>query len=216
MKSGLLPRLLLSANLILPLGEPQNWKSITYGKIPANTITSVVGSLNINVKKSASPLVYKFENPIRLNSIRFAGVWTGNLNIPSALKQGSKGADDFVLRIGLVVAGDKRLNFIQKKLAPDWVKQLHDLAPSGSGIDRIHFLVLTQDNQLKGTQRKHPLSDLLLEDYISSSDKPERFTAEKNFLEGLEVLGLWISADGDDTKSTFTVEIDQLEITSGN
>jgi hypothetical protein len=138
---------------------------------------------------------------------------TGNLsnllNLPNA-NQGQEGSDDFSLKIGLVIAGDKTLNAVQKLFSAKWVRKLYDLAPEGSGVDRIYFLNAVQNKDLLGQQRQHPLSDLLYENNVWLLDKNGDFTLTYKLENPEKVIAVWLSIDGDDTQSSYTTTIKNL------
>ena len=117
-----------------------------------------------------------------------------------------------MLKIGLVESGDKTLGWIQRRMAADWVKQLHDMAPQGYGIERIHFLSTTQEPNGLGKARQHPLSELLYETRVTHLSQSGPFEMRHRLAEPTEVLGVWLSIDGDDTGSQFEVEIDSITL----
>lgn len=201
-----------AAAVVVPVLDLQKWTSLSYSKIPANTVSVAGGGLHIAVNKSASPLVYKFDSPVTAKSIHVEARWSGELHIPGNAVQGEAGADDFVLKVGVVEAGERRLNWLQRRIAADWIRQLFRLAPKGTGVERIHFLSATQQENLLGSQRVHPLSDLLHETHITYLDKPAAFELNYQFEEPVVVLGLWISSDGDDTDSNFELTIDRITL----
>ncbi len=183
---------------------------MSFRKIPANTVRFADDGLHIAVDKSASPLVHKLAAPLAIRGVRIRASWQGTLDLPAGAVQGQVSADDFVLKAGLVEAGPQTLNWVQRRVAAPWIKTLFKLAPKGSGVERIHFLSTTQDAALLGTQRVHPLSELLYESRITRLSNPGEFELYQSFDEPVEILGLWLSADGDDTGSRFDVLIHQI------
>ncbi len=198
--------LFLSAVILVPL-EPGSWKQIPYGSVPTHLLSNELG-LKIAVKESASALVYKFDKPLRIKNVAISLTQEGVINY-QAKKIGEKGADDFPLRLGFVIAGEKKLSWGQNLIAPKWVKELYKLAPKDKGLDRVHYLVVAQEKPLYA-KRFHPFSELLEEEIVGIVEKGQ-FQGTLSAPEG-EVLGLWVSADGDDTKSTFNMTINQLKI----
>jgi len=198
--------------LEIPLDTDTGWSSLTYRNIPANAVAFGEAGLKISVDTSASPLVYRLDEPTKLTGIDVRARWRGKLVLPAGARQGEKGADDFVLKVGLVEAGGKTLNWFQRSIAAEWIRRLHDLAPESGGIDRIHFLSTTQQEELLGESRVHPLSELLHETRIAHLGSAGVFEMSHAFDEPVEVLGLWISADGDDTGSVFELVIESIEL----
>lgn len=203
---------LMFVALALPLDQSANWEQAVYSKIPKNEISYGKEGLAIKVNSSASPLIYPFAQVKRVQSFKVRGEFKGLPKMSDPSKQGSDGFDDFPLRVGFIVPGKKTLNAVQRAFAPAWVKNLYAKAPKGSGIDRIQFYSLTQNPSQKGQSREHPRSDLIREDFFEVVSSPGKFEYEFKLKEPIMASGLWISTDGDDTKSAFEVLISNLEI----
>jgi hypothetical protein len=127
----------------IPLSDLSRWEQLTYNGIQPNTVTAQQDGLHITVRGSASPLIYRLDHPTVVTELQVVASWSGMITLPRMKTQGDEGADDFVLKLGLVEAGDQTLNWVQKRVAANWIKRLHGLAPAGTGINRIHFLTTT-------------------------------------------------------------------------
>lgn len=207
--------LLLSSSataLDVPVDDLSNWTVLSFSNIKPNEVSVDNGALRIAVAGSASPLVYRFDKPVRVTGVTVTASWTGSLTIPPGVTQGDNNADDFVLKFGIVEAGERRLNWLQRSIAADWIKQLFKLAPKGSGVERIHFLSTTQQKELLGSSRVHPLSDLLYETRVVYLEGPGDFVLQQEFTDPVETLGLWLSVDGDDTGSNFELRIKSIAL----
>jgi hypothetical protein len=196
----------------IPVSDLQQWTSLSYSSVPANTVAVENGNLHISVNKSASPLIYKLDEPLAVVSLAVKARWSGKLNLPQDAVQGEAGADDFILKLGIVEAGEHTLNWLQRRIAADWIQQLFKLAPVGSGVARINFLSTTQQQNLLGSRRIHPLNELLYETRIAYLESPGEFEMVYQFEKPVVVLGLWISADGDDTGSSFDLSIERITL----
>ncbi|MEX2494780.1 MAG: hypothetical protein WD448_01760 [Woeseia sp.] len=196
----------------VPVDALEGWTESEYRRVPPNEVSVQDGALHIAIGRSSSPLVYKLETPKRVKAFTVTATWNGELDIPADAVQGSENSDDFVLKVGLVEAGDRTLNWFQRRVAADWILELHELAPEGNGVRRINFYSTTQQADQVGTSRHHPLSDLLYEERVLYLPEPGRFQLSRRFEEPIETLGLWISSDGDDTGSEFTLAIEQIEL----
>jgi len=188
----------------------QEWVELKYKNIPANTVTYNSSSIDIKVNQSASPLVHKLSEPLMIEEFDFQLKVSGE--IPA--KPNEKIGEDSFFRLGLVATGDKKLNWWEKKLASDWVLKLFSMAPKGIGLDKIYFFnVGSQASQL-GSQRLHPKSDLMLEKIIAAKKTGTEEVLEVNhrLSQPLNVVALWISSDGDDTKSQFSVTLQKLSL----
>jgi len=202
----------LAVPTVIPLDRAERWEALTYRKIPANTVAFDEMGLTLTINGSASPLVHGLDAPCRVSRVRVQGIWHGEINVPAGAVQGAKGVDDFVLKLGLVEAGDQTLNWFQRKWAAPWIRTLFKLAPKGSGVHRIHFLSTTQQPAQLNQSRVHPLSDLLYETRVTLLEAPGAFEMDVTLAEPVEVLALWISADGDDTGSEFTLHLDDITL----
>lgn len=199
--------------LNIPLHKKGKWQILTYSSLPANKIDFSNQGLSIQVDGSASPLIYPLtSNPLKINKISVEGSIDKLLNIKSGGVQGEKGFDDFNLRFGLVLLGPNRLNWLQKKLAPSWVLKMFNLAPKNQGIDHIHFLNAVQSSSLLNHFRTHDLSDYIKERYAWLMNKPGSFSYTYKFDKPQFTGALWISVDGDDTKSSFNLKIQKITL----
>jgi hypothetical protein len=136
------------------------------------------------------------------------GSVTGLPKIQKNRRQGDKKADDFAIRIGLVISGTKKLGRIEKLFASELVKRLCELVPNSQGIDHVLFLNLANDPPPKWKNRIHPIGKGLLRERVACvSNEPGDFTLRVEFREPRTVLALCIISDGDDTKSKFQVNV---------
>ena len=198
-------------NVHLPLSSPDQWLLLKYSSLEPNKVSFFENRLKIEVAGSASPVIYPFQNPRVLESISLNLKVNGSLNLDDQL-QGSSGVDDFVFRLGVVYEGDQTLNFFQRAIAAKWVKTLFDLAPDDAGVDHIAFFNVYSDGRLAGKERYHPASRLMKEMFVESVSEGNTVTLEWTPDKSKRVLGLWISSDGDDTNSSYFVEISELRL----
>lgn len=203
--------ILLWGALIIPLDKSDSWQILKFSNLPPHQIKFNEKGLLVNVVKSSSPLIHPLPQRMEVKALKVSGEIIGRLDLKGKT-QGEKGADDFELRIGLVLQGNKNLNWAQRLVAADWIKKLHSLAPSQAGIEEILFLNAVQDKSLVSFERRHPLSDLLKEHYVWFVEKEGRFVFQHKFPHAQKTLALWLSIDGDDTRSEYQVLIDHIEL----
>lgn len=206
-----LKSLLVAGVIAVPLQMPADWQLLEYRDLPANAVEFGADGMAVRVAASASPIVYPLPRPTRIEGIDVSGHLDRLLALEPGI-QGSLGGDDFALKLGLVVAGDKTLNPVQRLFSAGWVKRLYALAPESAGIDRIEFLNAVQDPALLGARRQHPLSDLIYENNVWLIDAPGNFELSHRLDEPLEVVAIWLSIDGDDSESRYTTLIRDLRL----
>ena len=212
-----LSQYLLAAMFVIPLTDDKGWQVLQFRKIKPNKVEFSEKGLGVSVNKSASPIIFPLPKPMAIHSLSVKGSLSGLPKIPKKLKQGEKGADDFAMKIGLVIKGEKKLNFFQRQISPEWVLTLFKLAPKGMGVNHIHFLNLINKKEDLGQSRKHPLSDLIFEDNewileptSEATSSAHRFDLNKTFKKPMQTLAIWLGADGDDTESKFNLELKEL------
>ncbi|MDD0852763.1 hypothetical protein HBN50_06630 [Halobacteriovorax sp. GB3] len=190
--------------------QASSWQILKYSSLKENTISFDKDLLTIGVDSSASPLIYPLSAATSFKKLHFKGHIKGTLNLKE--KQGDKGADDFLVRVGVVYEGEQTLNFFQKAIAAKWITTLFELAPSGSGVSYIQFFNLYDDDRLKDQRRTHPQSELLKESFVAKAS--DQFDITVDLDPTKKVLALWLSSDGDDTNSRFQVQFEQIKLLS--
>lgn len=203
----------LLAVIVVPTTELKDWKSEQFTRAEKNQVTVSAQGLKIQVNKSASPLIYSLGKKTKLTGFKIRGEFLGLPKFDDVLKQGQKGFDDYPLRVGFIVAGDKKLSGIKKMFAAKWVTRLYEQVPEGMGLDSVHFYNVTQNVKQVGTSRFHPASNLLKENFFASVTTSGPFNYDYQFEKPMDdVVALWMSIDGDDTKSEFAVIVSALEL----
>lgn len=209
--AGLITCLAQGATFKLSLDRTNGWMFLSYRNIPPNTFRASLAGLEIGVTNSAAPAVFPLTNLLPVTELRVSGRITGLLTIPPG-KQGLRGFDDYAIRVGLVESGPRTLSWREKLMSADWVKKLFALASPDTGINRIHFFNLGTDPKQVGQSRAHPMSDLMVETIVAVPDAGGHFAFTNHFAKPMKVLAVWIACDGDDTKSSFAVTLNKVEL----
>ena len=200
--------------VIIPLNFQGQWIDEKFSGRPQNNVTFSAQGMNVSVSSSASPLLYPFEQVKRIVKFEVEGEFKGLPKLKDPSLQGSKDYDDYPLRIGLIIDGEMQLTGLKKAFAPEWIKKIYESLRGEQGIDHIEFYNVTQNlDQLK-TTRTHFASKLLKENFFAHVAKPEKFNYSVTLDKPQRVRGLWISIDGDDTKSNYEVRINKLTLTT--
>jgi hypothetical protein len=205
--------MIFAAAFAVPLQQMNDWQLLQYNGIAPNQVSFTQAGMTVEVMGSASPIIYPLDEARLVRRIEVTGTLNELLTLDGA-KQGLQNNDDFSLKIGLVVAGDKTLNSVQKLFTADWIKRLYELAPEGSGIDSIYFLNAVQASARLGQQRQHPLSDLIFENNVWLLDKPGDFAMAHILDRPRKVIAIWLSIDGDDSRSNYSTLIKSLHLES--
>lgn len=206
-----LTMLVLAGAIALPLQQTGDWQLLEYSGLKANEVTFSREGMRVRVDNSASPIIYPLDEPTRVSRVSVTGNLNKLLNVATE-SQGDEGNDDFALKLGLVIAGDKTLSAFQRMFSAAWIKTLFDLAPDGAGVEKIYFLNAVQHKSLLGRQRRHPLSDLIYENNAWLLDKAGDFSFSYELDKPQDVIAIWLSIDGDDTRSSYTATIHSLNL----
>ncbi|MDF1753289.1 MAG: hypothetical protein P1U89_10975 [Verrucomicrobiales bacterium] len=195
--------------------SPEGWHLLSFGDTKPNIVSEHPASLTISVNNSAGPLVYGFDSVKKFTGIRIQGTIDDLIRLSPNRKQGAKGSDDYALRLGVILTGDRKLGALERKFAPTWIKELESLSPAGSGLGEIHFYNVENGSGSGWTRRTHPLGKGLIKEEIARTlTQPGPIDFEIQFEKELSLSGLWIACDGDDTHSKFKVTINRIEMIS--
>lgn len=202
----------LFAAMVIPTNSLTDWKTEKFSSVPKNQTTASSNGLLIQVKRSAGPIIFPLKSKIKISGFKISGEFQNLPKISNPSQQGEKGFDDYPLRLGFVVPGKQKLSGLKKMMAAQWVKDLYEQVKDGDGIDYVHFFNVTQNPQQVGKTRTHPASDLFQEEFFAAVKHSGPFAYDYQFEKPLEAIALWLSIDGDDTKSTFNVLVSSLEL----
>ena len=199
------------AIVAIPTGDPSLWKELRFNSIPANKVTYDQSFLQIEVNQSASPLIYRFERIKNVDEVSLQLEISGQMN-QDQFKKWKDFEEDSYLRVGLIATGSKRPSRLKLFFAPDWVKTLFSLAPEGVGLDQIHFFNVAVQSHLIGKRRNHAKSEYISEEIlIARENRQERISVQIRPTSPMKITGFWLSADGDDSRSNFSLKIKNFQ-----
>ncbi len=207
---------LLFAIFAIPTKTLTGWQIEKFTHIKPNSVSASQNGLTVEVNSSASPLIYKLATPLLISGFQISGEFKGLPHFSDVSKQGRKGFDDYALRVGFIVPGSKRLSGIKKFFAAAWVKHLYSELPAGAGLDHIQFFDVTQNLEQLGQEHTSPSSNLIHENVFADVTAPGPFFYKYKLSAPLKSAAVWISIDGDDTKSKYTVVINQIKLDGAN
>ena len=200
-----------TCSVTIPSEDDEGWQVLRYKNIPANSVDFSTLGLRIQVDHSAASLVYPLSAPMAVARLAVRGRVDGDLRI-APRRQGEEGFDDYVLRAGLVLTGDRRLGFLSRMFAPEWVKKLYALAPPNQGVSKVRFFNIGTAPDQIGQRRVHPDSDLFEEEVVDVLRADGTFELDVPLVPTVEAVAVWLSSDGDDSGSTFTVLVDRITL----
>lgn len=201
---------------VVPL-HVEKWIPLAYSNIPQNklfsggrdgaSVSSSEASIRVDVDRSAGPLIYPLGKALPILSFQVRGEWEGEKR-----EENGPFDEDSVLRVGLVEQGTETLTGARKWFAADWVKKLFSLAPKGVGIKRISFFNITNRENQIGKARVHPKSKLIHESVRFLSAQPGAFEFTVSLEDPMNTLALWLSSDGDQTQSKFSIKLKEIRL----
>lgn len=109
---------LLCGAFVVPLTSQDGWEALKFRGIEQNEVRFDAAGLTIDVDGSAGPLVYPLTAPLTVTRVRARGMVSGQLALGDPARQGAPGQDDYVVRIGLVETGDRRLGRFARLTSP--------------------------------------------------------------------------------------------------
>ena len=200
-------------SVTIPVEDDEGWQLLRYSNIPPHAVDFSPIGLRVQVDHSAAPLVYPLSVPTAVARLTVRGRVDGDLRV-APRRQGEEGFDDYVLRAGLVLTGSRRLGFFRRMFTPEWVKMLYAVAPPNQGISKVRFFNVGTDQDQIGQRRVHPLSDLFEEEVVAVPRADGTFELDVPLIPPVEAVAVWLSIDGDDTGSVFTVLVERVSLST--
>lgn len=204
----------LLAATLAALGSPADWHSLQFRRIPPIETQLTEDRLTLKVRSSAGGLVRQLPRGTQVQSLIVTGSVEGELKV-DADRLWQKGHEDAYLRVGLIVAGGRPLGTLERLMAPAWIVTMDKvLCADGRAPAAIRNHLLIPHAAWIGQQRPNPHMAQLVDHMVTTPDANGRFTMRVDLPETMELVGLWLMTDGDDSGSTFTVTVDSLELSA--
>lgn len=183
------------------------FKHITFSDIPSTSYKEADGNqLKITVKNSASFLLKPFKAALNVKQVSLLWRANGQPQIPSAAIEAAKKGDDALLRIGLIVEGSAPL---VPFFAPQWIKSVRDYLHLPS--DRMMYLVVGAKHAA-GSTWESPYSGSIKNLAMESEPVGDGWNRASATFDALNVVGFLLMSDGDDTASTFVVDVKDVKL----
>jgi hypothetical protein len=190
-----------------------DWQAITFDGIKPTLFRQIETpggeGIELTVTHSSSFLVHAFRKVETISRVRWKMQYSGLPAVANRSEESSRSGDDFVLRVGLIAAGDHKQ---VSMFAPDWIKQLARILNGTAG--NVVYLVASRYHS-PGSTWPSPYSGQL--SYVSVAEmtdesRPDWLEVSYNLPTPMHVVGLWLMADGDNTHANFQTTISQLRI----
>lgn len=200
----------LNSNLYSFSINVKDYNHVTFKSIAETvyTNTDLEGTrvLQMQVASSASFLFYPFDKMSEVRGLSLVWRTSGSINISSHDEEKKKSGDDYPLRIGLALSGARPwLPFF----APMWLKMLDQILKLPS--DRLLYFVLGSKAQSDESWLS-PFSSEISYKSLTSREEGGWMLANYSFDVPYKIVGVWIMADGDQTKSSFITTLKELNL----
>lgn len=184
------------------------FKHISFADIKPSIYSQEAGGvLRVDVEASASFLLQAWAEPRRVRSLSLLWRGQGQLKVRDAKHEQEKAGDDARLRIGLLLQGEAPM---VPFFAPAWIKIIKDVMRHPAG--ELFYLVVDA-KAAPGTSWQSPYaSGIRMQALPSQPEQGGWMRSSAVFDPVLRVVGLWLMADGDDSKSQFKVWLRQLNL----
>ncbi len=200
---------LLFASVALPLpvkeSSPQ-WKIYRYDDLPPNHFEFGPQGLRVGVDKSVSPLVYVFPQRTTVKGFRLEADFRG---LPIRADSKRDDYDDKALRVGVIVPGRLKPTFLERMIMPKWTNDLIQ-SVSAEGLEKIYYFSLATANTKNLSRVVY--SRFHEEKVVDVLAAPGPYDKTIDFGRSFEAAAVWLSIDGDDTKSSYEVLIKRLDL----
>ncbi len=167
------------------------------------------GTLNAEVKNSASFLLLPFKMEKTVRAVTYD--WklnTGKLNINDPVEETKRAGDDSVFKLGLMIKAQTQSSL--PFYAPHWLKQVRAalLFPS-----EMMIYIVADAKHAAGEHWTNPYNRRI-EMIAANSRKLDSGWTEASYVlkKPESVIGLWLMSDGDNTGSTFKVQIKNIRL----
>lgn len=178
---------------------------IQFEKIKPNRITYQGQQLQIDVDNSASILMLSFDTIKPLNKISFEWRSESGPLAKDSQHELKRSGDDAIFKLGLLLASDDDL---LNPFVPSWLKQVREQLKYPS--EEMIYLVVGA-RHTPGERWISPYNKRITMVSVASQEMDSGWQ-RSNFQpeQPLNVVALWLMADGDNTHSAFSVAVKNI------
>ena len=187
--------------------QEENFEHIKFSQIKPNRHLFLNQQLQINVNESASFLMQAFDHARSVKHVSFEWRSDGYPKTKNALDEEQKLGDDAVFKLGLLL---KTGESISNPFIPKWMKHVDALLNFPS--EEMIYLIADAKHAI-GDQWINPYNERVTMISIESiENKQDWKLAHYEFDAPVDVVAIWLMADGDNTRSRFTTYIKNIKI----
>lgn len=185
--------------------QAEDFEHIEFRKIKANAYSYGNQQLQIDVDSSASFLMKPFDAVKKVKKVSFDWQSEGLLKVEDAQHELKRSGDDAIFKLGLLLKSEGAL---PNPFLPSWMKRVQGLLkfPSENMINLV-----ADARHVPGRQWLSPYNKRVT--MISLSSVPDHqgwMRASYQFEQPVEIVAIWLMADGDNTSSRFTTRIKNI------
>jgi len=189
--------------------QADQFEHIEFKRIKTNQHHFHKQQLQISVNDSSSFLMQAFKQVKQVHQVTFEWRSQGAPKIESAQQEEQRSGDDSVFKLGLLL---KANSVPFNPFMPSWMKQVESILYHPSE-KMIYLSVGTKHTA--GDEWINPYNKRVTMIAVGSSDSKDGWEkASYQFDMPVDAVALWLMADGDNTHSSFTVEIKNISIQS--
>ena len=188
-----------------------NFEHIKFRKIKANIHVLKNQQLKIEVDNSASFLMLPFESVRQVHKVSFQWRSEGVPLIKNSQHELKRSGDDAVFKLGLLLKAD---NDPINPFVPAWLKQVRKLLKLPS--EKMTYLVADARHK-PGEKWTNPYNRRVTMIAVKSTADDEGDNrgwqqSSYQFELPLDIVAIWLMADGDNTHSSFTTHIKNINV----
>jgi hypothetical protein len=202
----MLPVPSVAADLMAPL-QFTDFEHITFSRIPANEVTVSDETIRLNVNHSASFLMASFDKvrPVSAVSIRWRS--KGRPAVLDRAHEEQKAGDDAVVKLGLLLRSDES-GF--RPFLPAWMQRVQSKLKYPS---QYMYYLVADSRHSAGERWLSPYNRRITMLSMHNTGQDDGWNISEMQLDmPLEVVAVWLMADGDNTGSAFTTEVSSIEL----
>ena len=187
--------------------KADNFEHIEFKRIKQNRYSFHGQQLQVDVEGSASFLMKPFDSVRKVRQVSFKWRSNGAPKIKDAQHEEQKQGDDAVFKLGLLLEGSDSFS---NPFVPAWVKRVDGLLKYPSE-DMIYLVA--DSKHVPGQRWVNPYNKRVTMIAIDSVDDAQNWQRSSYYFDTpVNVVGLWLMSDGDNTASSFTVNIKDIKL----